>query len=245
MKHGVIDPQKNFHEIPFYEIGGLFKNIVQTACQDEKLKKDYKINYQDQITRLPAHILYAIDRLGWMVVDPLNRDLDIVLVSDGEKMHFVSEDKVLESDFDRTSLINEEAICPLLTDDVLKYKESLVTTLGIGTGIVDSQGFVDCEALGNVENLAEIILMFDMMENKELYQRFKQDKNIFESGYDYLIGLPNVVAVKKNDQEGFDVNYSNDNEEKIENFIDKIDKESEERPLMSVGEVLPSEVKGR
>lgn len=245
MASGVIDHKKNIYRLPFYKIGGLFKNIVEVATKDSILKADYQMNYQPRITRLSSDTLYAIDRLGWMIIDPLNLDLDVVLLSDGYKFHFVSLDKVMEPDFDRTSLIDEPAIGPLLTDEVLKYKESLVTTLGIGTGIIDEFGFTSSDVLGSIEDLGETLLMFDMMNNKELYLKYMKERNLFINAYEFLVSLPNKIAVKKSETQGYNVNYSNSNDEIREGILKKIDEESKDNSIISQGELLPDEIKGR
>lgn len=219
MKAGVLDSKLEYHELPFYEIEGLMKKIVETATQKSaKYQKIYS-SYKEKITRFSPELEFCLHELGWMLYDPFLQGNDEVLFSNGTRCYLASREYVLKKGFDRHS-IDVDLGYPILTDENIKY-DSEISLDNIDEGIIDSKGYVDSHFTDSLDTLAEIEVMENTIGNKEAYEDYLQNKDIYPTKLEYITSKKNVIAAKKLEDGSLTLQFVSENDDKVQDFIDR------------------------
>lgn len=222
MKTGVIDSRGEFHELPFYEIQGLCEKVAQTAAE---LVPGHKYDLEDmgkEYTRFSKELEFCLHKLGWYLYDPFLEGKDQVLISNGERCYLCSMEFVKKEGFRRESITNTKIGFPALTDKNVGYDKTLNPDSVKTEGIVDAKGYVDSEFAGSLESLAEIELMHELIADKDAYEEYMKNRDMYENALSYLTSRENVIAAKKVGDK-ISLSYVSDNDGVVANFIEKLD----------------------
>lgn len=224
MKTGVLDSRLEFHELPFYEIQGLTKNIVETATKKSKKYQEIYSEYKKNITRFSPELEFCLHELGWMLYDPFLQGNDEVLFSNGNRCYLASREYVLKEGFDRHS-INVDLGYPMLTDDNVKYDASMNID-NMEEGIIDSKGYVDAGFTDSLDTLAEIEVMQETISDKNAYLEYINSKEMYDTKLDYITSKKNVISAKKLEDGTITVQYVSENDGVVQDFIDRAKSEN-------------------
>lgn len=224
MKTGVLDNRLGFHELPFYEIEGLCNEIVKTAVSKSEKYKELYEEYKKNITRFSPAFEFCIHELGWMLYDPFCLGNDEVLFSNGKHCYVASTSYIEKPDFDRHSVDNPEVGYPTLTDAAIGYDPEIKTD-SINEGIVDELGYVDSGFANSLDTLAEIEVMFSMMKDKNAYEEYIQNKDLYTTKLDYITSKKNVISAKKLEDGSVSIGFVSENDGKVQDFIERLREE--------------------
>ena len=222
MKMGIIAPDGTFKEMPIYKIGEMAR---QAATVAEK-NKDYKATlaeYRKNITRFNPEIEFIINELGFMIYDPLLKGKDEVLFSNGERHFIASTAFVTKEGFDRKA-IRSEAGFPVLTDENMHYSNVLDENKII-KGIIDERGYLDFTPVKKLNALAEIILMDKLFDDVFIAEDYMKNKDKYKNALDYVTSKDNTLAIRKEEDGKFNLQYVSDNNEVISSFLKKLESE--------------------
>lgn len=231
---GVIDSKGDFHNLYFYKIQELCEVMVNTAILDsDDLKIKYETEYKGKITRFSSEVEFCLHELGWMIYDPFCQERDEVLFSNGNRCYVASTKYVKKVGFDRKKVNNDKIGFPLLTDEAIDYQEDLANIDKINEGIVDERGFISAKFLPNMNDLASIVLMFDLIKNEEKYNDYINHKDEYANALEYLTSKKNVISIKKLENGTFALEFVSENDGKVQSFIDNLEK------MNKVAELVP------
>lgn len=231
MKTGVLDSRLEFHELPFYEIRGLMKNIVETATKKSKKYQEIYSEYKKNITRFSPELEFCLHELGWMLYDPFLQGNDEVLFSNGQRCYLASREYVLKEGFDRHS-INVDLGYPMLTDENVKYDANM-NIENMDEGIIDSKGYVDAGFTDSLDTLAEIEVMEETISNKEAYLDYLDSKDTYDTKLDYITSKKNVISAKRLEDGTITLQYVSENDGVVQDFIDRAKSEDK------IAELIP------
>lgn len=231
MKTGVLDSRLEFHELPFYEIQGLMKNIVETATKKSKKYQEIYSEYKKNITRFSPELEFCLHELGWMLYDPFLQGNDEVLFSNGQRCYLASREYVLKEGFDRHS-INVDLGYPMLTDENVKYDANM-NIENMDEGIIDSKGYVDAGFTDSLDTLAEIEVMEETISNKEAYLDYLDSKDTYDTKLDYITSKKNVISAKRLEDGTITLQYVSENDGVVQDFIDRAKSEDK------IAELIP------
>lgn len=232
MKTGVLDSRLEFHELPFYEIQGLMKNIVETATKKSKKYQEIYSDYKKKITRFSPELEFCLHELGWMLYDPFLQNNDEVLFSNGNRCYLASREYVLRDGFDRHS-INVDLGYPILTDENVKYDANM-TIDNMNEGIIDSQGYVDAGFTDSLDTLAEIEVMQETIRDKKAYLDYLRSKDLFATKLEYITSKKNVISAKKLEDGSLTLQFVSENDGVVQEFIDTAKKENKIAELIPI-----------
>ncbi len=219
---GVIDTKGKFHQLYFYKIEELCQVLTRKAIDENlELRKKYNAEYHGKITRFSKDVLFCLHELGWMIYDPFSLGREEVLFSNGKRDYIASLDYVQQPGFNRFEVDNEHVGFPLLTDSFIGYKK-LDSLDGIEEGIIDEEGYVSSAILPSLNDLATIILMFDMMRDEEVYRDYLENKDIFKTPLEYITSKKNCISIKKLEDETYTISYVTENDGVVKDFIDAL-----------------------
>ena len=224
MKTGLIDSQGRFHEVDYYEIQNLCEVMVQAAINKSPvLRKVFEEKFANKITRFSKELEFCLHILGWMVYDPFALGRDEVLFSNGERSYIASSEVITKPGFDRTKIKNNNLGFPILTDEVVGFDSTLNHIENYNKGIIDERGYVDASFVPTLKSLADIILMHDMIKDKELYEEFTSRGKNNHHPLDFLTARKNVIAIKKLDNGKYMMHFADENDGRVLEFIDKME----------------------
>lgn len=232
MKIGVLDSKLEFHELPFYEIQGLMKKIVETATKKSKKYQNIYSEYEKNITRFSPEVEFCLHELGWMICDPFLQGNDEVLFSNGERCYLASREYVLRDGFDRHS-INVDLGYPMLTDATVKYDPKIKLD-SIDEGIIDSKGYVDAGFTDSLDTLAEIEVMEETIANKDAYYDYLKYKDTYTTKLEYITSKKNVISAKKLEDGSLTIQFISENDGKVQSFIDRAKNENRIAELIPI-----------
>ncbi len=220
---GVIDTKGKFHQLYFYKIEELCQVLTRKAIDENlDLRKKYNKMYHGKITRFSKDILFCLHELGWMIYDPFALGREEVLFSNGERAYIASLDYVQQPGFNRMDINNETVGFPLLTDKFIGYK-GLDSLDGIEEGIIDELGYVSSAFLPSLNDLATIILMFDMMKSEEVYRDYLEKRDVLKTPLEYITSKKNCISIKKLEDETYTISYVTENDGAVQDFIDALE----------------------
>ena len=236
------DPKGKEHELEFYDIQGLAERLVAKIGDDETLKQYFEEDFKGKISRVSPEFEFLIHKLGWMLKDPFNVGEDEYLFSNGKRAYVVSEDYVNQEGFDRFAVNDETVGFPILTDEALGYVPAPVKIGYVGTGILDEKGFVSANVINDPELLAQVLMMHEMIHNKELYEEYtsEETEDLYDSVEEYLKARPNIVATKKEPTGKISLNYVSENTGSVKDTLDALAAED----LIEVGQIVEEPKKG-
>ena len=235
------DPQGKEHELEFYDIQGLAERLVG-AMDNETLKDYFETNFKDKMTRVSPEFEFLIHKLGWMLKDPFNTGEDEYLFSNGSRAYIVSDDYINQEGFDRFAVQDDTVGFPILTDEALGYVPAPVKIGYVGTGILDEKGYVSASVISDPELLAQVLMMHEMINNKELYEEYtsEETEELYDSVEEYLKARPNIVATKKEANGKISLNYVSENTGTVKDTLDALAAEG----LIEVGQIVEEPTKG-
>lgn len=240
MKSGVIDSCGRFHELHFYKIQELCEVITKTAItKSEEYKNIFETKYVGKVTRFSPCLEFCLHELGWMIYDPYCTGKSEVLFSNGNRCYVVPLEYVKQNNFNRHEFEDNEFGYPILTDEVVSYNKELNTIEGIKEGIVDEKGFVSSEFLSSLENLAQIELMYSLINNERAYKEYIEHKDEYSSALEYVTSKKNVISVRQLSDGTYTLDFVSENDGKVQNFIDALTasgKLAELKPLVQPGD---------
>lgn len=189
------DPRGEIHELYFYEIEGLCENLMNVVSDYNRYEQSVK-KMKKEVTRLSSALEFCIHELHWSLLDPYCKDAAYELRSDD---------------------------LPIMTDELIGYSSNLDSSEMV-EGIIDDKGFISFERFTDKEQAASIILMHEMIKNKDLYEKYIRARTLNRqlTAYDFLVSIPNVVGIKRPNplEEKFVLNYVSANQGKVAEFIE-------------------------
>lgn len=231
MKTGVLDSRLKFHELPFYEIQGLMKVIVETATKKSKKYSEIYSEYKKNITRFSPELEFCLHELGWMIYDPFLQGNDEVLFSNGNRCYLASREYILKEGFDRHS-INVDLGYPMLTDEIVKYDASM-NIENMDEGIIDTKGYVDAGFTDSLDTLAEIEVMEETISDKNAYLEYINSKDMYPTKLEYVTSKKNVISAKKLEDGTITLQFVSENDGVVQDFIERAKSENK------IAELIP------
>lgn len=220
MGTGVLDSKKKFHEIYFYEIKGLFDEITKVAIEDEDYKKMYD-EYKNSMTRFASSVGFALDKLGWMICDPTLTNREEALFSNGHHLYIGSKDYINKENFKRENVNAENVGYETLTDTNIGYKEN-ISIDDITEGFIDELGYISSSFVSNLESVAEIIVMYECISNKDYYEKYIANKEKYKTKLAYLLLTQNIMYVKKREDGKLDIKTNNNISGRVKDFLNNV-----------------------
>lgn len=220
----LIDQQGNVLEIEFYKIQNLCEVMVDAAINNSRvLRVEFEDEYLSRMTRFSPEFEFCLHRLGWMLYDPYCLGKDEVLFSNGERSYVANSEFVKQEGFNRFAVKNDKVGYARLTDELIKYDDSLNKINDYTVGIVDEEGYVDAGFVSNVVNLADVIVMSKLIQDESFFKEYVRDGKNYANSLLFLLSRKNTLVVRHLSDGKFQMKGDKESTGMIRNFVDKLE----------------------
>ena len=92
-------------------------------------------------------------------------------------------------------------------------------------GIIDERGYLDFTPVKKLNALAEIILMDKLFTDVFIAEDYMNNKDKYKNALDYVTSKDNTLAIRKEEDGKFNLQYVSDNNEVISSFLKRLEDE--------------------